>query len=145
MLCLLIGAAWIILCLIIPYFRYEFGGGTPPRGRKEELQIKKLQKNAIFHLTRSLSSATVTPMIKVLYFILSLIAGLTVGVILAAFLAITVFFQTLLSFPVSVYLRSMENYSGNSPRSSNKPEDVWYRHIARMEKKKQQLKDHNQV
>ena len=83
-------------------------------------------------------------MIKVIYLILSLIAGLTVGVVLAVFLGIAVFFQTLLSFPVSVYLRSLESRHGGSP-PPKKPKDVWDRHIARMEKKKQQYKDRDRV
>ena len=84
-------------------------------------------------------------MIKALYFILSLIAGLTVGVILAVFLGLTVFFQTLLTLPVSVYLKSVSNHEGDSRRASKKPEDIWDRHIARMEQKKQQYKDHEQA
>ena len=84
-------------------------------------------------------------MIKALYFILSLIAGLTVGVILAVFLGLTVFFQTLLTFPVSVYLKSVSNYENDSQGASKKPVDIWDRHIARMNKKKQQYKDHDPV
>ena len=84
-------------------------------------------------------------MIKALYFILSLIAGLTVGVILAVFLGLTVFFQTLLTFPVSVYLKSVSNHEGDSSRASKTPDDIWDRHIARMEQKKQQYKDHEQA
>ena len=84
-------------------------------------------------------------MIKALYFIFAVIAGLTVGLLLSVFVALTVFFQTLFTFPISVYLRSVHNYENGLAGASKKPEDIWDRHIARMEQKKQQYKDHEQA
>tara|TARA_R100001443_G_scaffold109713_1_gene121197 strand:- start:453 stop:701 length:249 start_codon:yes stop_codon:yes gene_type:complete len=82
-------------------------------------------------------------MIKALYFLFSLGAGLTIGVVLASVLAVITFFQSLINFPIAVYLRSVQNY--NSSQQEREPTDVWERHIARMEKKKQQYKDHEKA
>ena len=77
------------------------------------------------------------------YLILSIIAGLTVGVILAVFVGITAMVHSLIAFPMQVYhtsttrLREVEQIIEN--------EDIWDRHIRRMEKKKQQYKDHDPV
>jgi len=68
------------------------------------------------------------------YLILSIIAGLTVGVLLALFVGITAMLHSLLAFPIQVYrtstarLREVEQIIEN--------ENIWDRHIRRMEDNK---------
>ena len=68
------------------------------------------------------------------YLILSLVAGLTVGVILAVFVGITAMVHSLVAFPMQVYrgattrLREVEEIIEN--------EDIWDRHIRKMEENK---------
>ena len=84
-------------------------------------------------------------MTKILYFIFALVAGLTVGLLLSIFIAISVFFQSFLTFPIAVYSRSVSSYESGLREISKEPKDIWERHIARMEEKKQQYKDHEEA
>ena len=73
------------------------------------------------------------------YLILSIIAGLTVGVVVAVFASVAALVHTLFAFPIQVYYSSTQRRRESGHMREN--EDIWDRHIARMEKKKQQLKD----
>ena len=77
------------------------------------------------------------------YLILSLIAGLTVGVLLALFVGITAMLHSLIAFPVQVYRTSTSRLKQVEQIIEN--ENIWDRHIRRMEDKKQQYKDHDPV
>ncbi len=73
------------------------------------------------------------------YLILSIIAGLTVGVVVAVFASVAALVHTLFAFPIQVYRASTQRLRESDYIREN--EDIWDRHIARMEKKKQQYKD----
>mgnify|MGYP003150512253 CR=1 FL=1 len=77
------------------------------------------------------------------YLILAIIAGLTVGIVVAAFASIAALVHTLFAFPIQVYYSSTRR--SRELEDMRKNENIWDRHIARMEKKKQQYKDHDRV
>tara|TARA_B100000131_G_scaffold290449_1_gene303228 strand:+ start:38 stop:274 length:237 start_codon:yes stop_codon:yes gene_type:complete len=68
------------------------------------------------------------------YLILSMIAGLTVGVLLALFVGITAMLHSLLAFPIQVYRTSTARLKEVEQIIEN--ENIWDRHIRRMEDKK---------
>jgi|TARA_R100000084_G_scaffold62525_2_gene26810 MFS superfamily sulfate permease-like transporter len=73
---------------------------------------------------------------KVIYFILSLLAGLTVGVVIALFIAIVAFINNLIAFPFLIYRNCLEVERRKLYSVEN--DDIWERHIKRMKQK-----DHN--
>ena len=77
------------------------------------------------------------------YLILSIIAGLTVGIVVAVFASVAALVHTLFSFPIQVYYSSTQRRRESDYMREN--EDIWDRHIARMDKKKQQYKDRDRV
>tara|TARA_B100000519_G_C14210246_1_gene422295 strand:+ start:1029 stop:1283 length:255 start_codon:yes stop_codon:yes gene_type:complete len=77
------------------------------------------------------------------YLILSIIAGLTVGILLAVFVGVTAMLHSLLAFPIQVYRTSTARLKEVEQIIQN--ENIWDRHIRRMEDKKQQYKDHDPV
>ena len=77
------------------------------------------------------------------YLILSIIAGLTVGILLAVFVGVTAMLHSLLAFPIQVYRTSTARLKEVEQIIQN--ENIWDRHIRRMEDKKQQYKDHEQA
>ena len=68
------------------------------------------------------------------YLILSIIAGLTVGVLLALFVGITAMLHSLLAFPIQVYRTSTARLKEVEQIIEN--ENIWDRHIRRMEDNK---------
>jgi hypothetical protein len=77
------------------------------------------------------------------YLILSIIAGLTVGVVVAVFASVAALVHTLLAFPIQVYYSSTKRL--RELEGVKKNEDIWDRHIARMDEKKQQYKDRDEA
>ena len=80
---------------------------------------------------------------KLPYLLLSIVTGLTVGVLVAVFAGVVTLVHSLYAFPIQVYRSS--TYRLRELEDIRKNEDIWDRHIARMEKKKQQYKDHDRV
>ena len=93
---------------------------------------------------------------KVLYAFLALIAGLTVGVVLAVVVALITAAQCFVRFPLQLYVICMNNEKARRltdafgvqnmkelqrQEEMTSGEKMWERHIKRMEKKKQQYKD----
>ena len=87
---------------------------------------------------------------KLIYGTIALIAGITVGVVVAIFLAVLRFFEVLISFPLEIYRSLVQTYKTrlmmqafNVQESSGEEEDersnsdkMWDRHIERINKKK---------
>lgn len=87
---------------------------------------------------------------KLIYGTIALIAGITVGVVVAIFLAVVRFFEVLISFPLEIYRSLVQTYKTrlmmqafNVQESSGEEEDersnsdkMWDRHIERINKKK---------
>ena len=91
---------------------------------------------------------------KVIYALLAIICGLTVGVLVAAITGVCTALETLLRFPFQVYygavntaqvrrlneafhVQSMEEVERRRQEEMSEDEKMWDRHIKRMEKKKQ--------
>ena len=86
---------------------------------------------------------------KLIYGTIALIAGITVGVVVAIFLAVVRFFEVLISFPLEIYRSLVQTYKTrlmmqafNVQESSGEEEDersnsdkMWDRHIERINKK----------
>ena len=86
---------------------------------------------------------------KLIYGTIALLAGITVGVVVAVFLAVLRFFEVLISFPLEIYKSLVQTYKTrlmmqafNVQESSGEKEDersnsdkMWDRHIERMNKK----------
>lgn len=84
----------------------------------------------------------------------ALISGLTVGVVVAVFVCLIKFFETLISFPLEVYRMMLQSYKTRimmqafmpeSPESEvdtrSKEEKMWDRHIERIRKKEKNQTD----
>ena len=75
-------------------------------------------------------------LIKLSYGILSIIAGLTVGLVLALYIGLLAFLQAFIMFPLQVYTNCVNSAiekkmkAGGSLSQENK--DMWERHIRRM-------------
>jgi len=76
-------------------------------------------------------------LIKFSYAILSIVAGLTVGVILALYVGLMSCIQTLIVFPFQIYTNCVNSAIEKKIRAMGSPaqgdEDMWERHIQRME------------
>ena len=99
---------------------------------------------------------------KVIYALLAIICGLTVGVLVAAITGACAAIETLLRFPFQVYygavstaqvrrlneafnVQSMEEVEQRRLEGMSEDEKMWERHIKRMEKKKEKYKDRDSV
>ena len=94
---------------------------------------------------------------KIGYGIFSLLAGLTVGVLLALFVGVSTFFNSLIGFPVQIYkqcvqiahAKRMEKLFGLSENhqfgdfKQPSEESIWDKHIERMEEKKARNQNEN--
>ena len=76
-------------------------------------------------------------LIKLSYAILSIVAGLTVGVILALYVGLMSCIQTLIVFPFQIYTNCVNSAIEKKIKAMGSPaqgdEDMWERHIQRME------------
>ena len=88
--------------------------------------------------------------VKIIYAMVALISGLTVGVVVATFVCLIKFLETLISFPLEVYRMMMQSYKTRimmqafMPQSPEQSEDeeenksesekMWDRHIARIKR-----------
>tara|TARA_R100000664_G_C2739065_1_gene127868 strand:+ start:291 stop:551 length:261 start_codon:yes stop_codon:yes gene_type:complete len=76
-------------------------------------------------------------LIKLSYAILSIIAGLTVGVVLSLYVGLMSCIQTLIVFPFQIYTNCVANAIEKKIKAMGSPaqgdEDMWDRHIQRME------------
>ena len=83
--------------------------------------------------------------VKIIYAMVALISGLTVGVVVATFVCLIKFLETLISFPLEVYRMMMQSYKTRimmqafMPESPQEPEEeksqsekMWDRHIERI-------------
>jgi hypothetical protein len=87
---------------------------------------------------------------KLIYATIALLAGATVGVVVAIFLAVIRFFEVLISFPLEIYKSLVQTYKArlmiqafgvreSSPKKEDKRSDtekMWDRHIERIKNKK---------
>ena len=86
--------------------------------------------------------------VKIIYAMVALISGLTVGVVVATFVCLIKFLETLISFPLEVYRMMMQSYKTRimmqafMPESPQEPEEeksesekMWDRHIERIKNK----------
>jgi len=87
---------------------------------------------------------------KLGYGLFSLVAGLTVGLLLAIFVGICAFLNSLVTFPLHIYKESVESYQARKLKKifgvskdfqradfqvPAKAESIWDKHIRRMEEK----------
>ena len=76
-------------------------------------------------------------LIKLLYAILSIIAGLTVGLVLSLYIALIAGLQTFIMFPLQVYNNCVRSAIAKRIEENEvvtqKNEDMWERHIERMD------------
>ena len=76
-------------------------------------------------------------LIKLLYAILSIIAGLTVGLVLSLYIALIAGLQTFIMFPLQVYnncvISAIAKRMEENEVVAQKNEDMWDRHIRRMD------------
>lgn len=73
--------------------------------------------------------------IECLFF--SVFVGLTFGVMLAVVSCISVFIKTLITFPIEFYnIRMQSHLQRRLDALSEMPDDIWERHIQRIEKNK---------
>jgi hypothetical protein len=70
---------------------------------------------------------------KIGYLLLSIFAGLTVGVVLSVYVGILACIQTLIGFPMRVYYGCVANAMARKFADSDTPEDIWSRHIEKIE------------
>ena len=86
--------------------------------------------------------------VKIIYAMVALISGLTVGVVVAIFVSFMKLLETLISFPLEVYRMMMQSYKTRimmqafMPESPQEPEEeksesekMWDRHIERIKNK----------
>ena len=87
--------------------------------------------------------------VKLIYGTIALVAGITVGVVVAIFSGVLRFFEILISFPLEIYKSLVQTYKTrlmmqafNVQESSEEAEDersnsdkMWDRHIERINKK----------
>ena len=67
--------------------------------------------------------------IKISYGILSILAGLTVGLALALYVGVMACLQTLIMFPLQVYISCVNNAIDKKMGADG---NIWERHIQRM-------------
>ena len=86
--------------------------------------------------------------VKIIYAMVALISGLTVGVVVATFVCLIKFLETLISFPLEVYRMMLQSYKTRimmqafmpeSPEQNeeegeqkSESEKMWERHIERI-------------
>ena len=91
--------------------------------------------------------------IKIIYGMVALISGLTVGVVVAICISLIKLVETLISFPLEVYRMMMQSYKTRimmqafMPESPQEPEKkksqsekMWERHIERIKNNNKQSK-----
>jgi hypothetical protein len=93
-----------------------------------------------------------------LYGLFSLVAGLTVGLLLAAFIGLCAFFNSLVTFPLQIYRQSVEasrvrrlqkifgvpkDFKRADFQVPAQEESIWDKHIRRMEEKKNNNNNNN--
>tara|TARA_B100000424_G_C22476148_1_gene278648 strand:+ start:136 stop:432 length:297 start_codon:yes stop_codon:yes gene_type:complete len=90
---------------------------------------------------------------KIGYAIFSLLAGLTVGVLLAAFIGISSFINSLIGFPVQIYKQCVVQHTARrmqkvfgirknnqfADAKQSSEESIWDKHIQRMQEKKNNI------
>jgi|TARA_R110000851_G_scaffold18440_1_gene58036 hypothetical protein len=75
--------------------------------------------------------------LKIECLFLSVLVGLTFGVVLSVFVGVSVFVKTLVTFPIELYNVRMQSHLRKRLEAlSEVPDDIWGRHIERMEKNK---------
>jgi|TARA_B110000305_G_C19011483_1_gene435102 hypothetical protein len=78
--------------------------------------------------------------IECLFF--SALIGLTFGVLLAVISCVSVFVKVLVTFPIELYnIRLLDRIQKRLDALSVEPDDIWSRHIQRMEQNKTEKND----
>jgi len=94
---------------------------------------------------------------KIAYAIFSILAGLTVGILLALFVGLSTFFQSLIGFPMQVYRQCIAQSTARRLQKifgvpsdhqfadfkQPSEESIWDKHIQRMEEKKARNQNEN--
>ena len=68
---------------------------------------------------------------KVSYAATAIVAGLTVGVVLSVYVGIVSCIQTLFTFPLHIYNKSVTALLLQMQEGDNQEQDIWERHINR--------------
>ena len=101
-------------------------------------------------MTKETFTLSEISIVILIYGTIALLAGITVGTVVAIFLAVLRFFEVLISFPVEIYKSLVQTYKArlmieafgvreSSPKKEDKRSDtekMWDRHIERIKNKK---------
>ena len=68
---------------------------------------------------------------KVTYAATAIVAGLTVGVVLSVYVGVVSCLQTLFSFPLHIYNKSITNLILQQQEVDGEEQDIWEKHINR--------------
>ena len=68
---------------------------------------------------------------KVSYAATAIVAGLTVGVVLSVYVGVVSCLQTLFSFPLHIYNKSITTLMLQQQESDSEEKDIWEKHINR--------------
>ena len=68
---------------------------------------------------------------KVTYAATAIVAGLTVGVVLSVYVGVVSCVQTLFSFPLHIYNKSITTLMLQQQESDSEEKDIWEKHINR--------------
>jgi len=68
---------------------------------------------------------------KVSYAATAIVAGLTVGVVLSVYVGIVSCIQTLFTFPLHIYNKSITALLLQAQEGDNQEQDIWEKHINR--------------
>ena len=68
---------------------------------------------------------------KVTYAATAIVAGLTVGVVLSVYVGVVSCLQTLFSFPLHIYNKSITTLMLQQQESDSEEKDIWEKHINR--------------
>ena len=81
-------------------------------------------------------------LLKIECLLFSALVGLTFGVALAVFSCVSVFVKVLVAFPIQLYNIRMQDRMRKQLGALNaESDDIWGRHIQRMEKNKTEIND----
>jgi|TARA_A100001515_G_scaffold80705_1_gene63961 uncharacterized membrane protein len=71
---------------------------------------------------------------KIGYILISILAGITVGIVLSVYVGILACIQTLINFPMRVYYGCMAHRMAAEINNYDEAEDIWSRHIEKIER-----------
>ena len=68
---------------------------------------------------------------KITYAATAIVAGLTVGVVLSVYVGVVSCLQTLISFPLHIYNKSITTLMLQQQEVDSEEQDIWEKHINR--------------